>query len=175
MAQGRYAGCGGRRAVSDLHDLYRQYDEAWKAYVAIPQGERREVGEFSVEATALDTEMRTLVEQIRVHPDKRDFEDDLKDVLGSEIRAAPKAIGAYSTTERGNKAVAVYSALGNVEWEHELGTRFHCSFRYAGSMVARIYGDGDYMDWYCSGIEGHVDEDIAEALAAKGWKYKELS
>ncbi len=158
-----------------LRELYREHDEAWESFIAIPW-ERRELGsDLQGEALALDTRLRSLSEQIRTHRDKRDFEDDLKGALGEQIRAAPRAVGAYRREYASNKAVAVYRALSNVEWEHETGSRFQCSFRYAGGMIARIRDEGDYIDWYCSGEEGHVDDDIAEALAAKGWKYKEMS
>jgi len=32
-----------------------------------------------------------------------------------------------------------------------------CSWRYAGGIVADLVGEGDYLDWYCSGIRGEVD------------------
>lgn len=30
--------------------------------------------------------------------------------------------------------------------------QWHCSWRYAGGIVADILEQGDYIDWYCSGI-----------------------
>ena len=30
--------------------------------------------------------------------------------------------------------------------------RWHCSWRYAGGIVADMQEKGDYIDWYCSGI-----------------------
>lgn len=55
-----------------------------------------------------------------------------------------------------------------------------CSWRYAGGIIARVRNQGDYMDWYCSGIgtqadhPGYVQEEIItdeirEDLERLGW------
>ena len=54
-----------------------------------------------------------------------------------------------------------------------------CSWRYAGGILAELRFEGDYMDWYCSGIgydhdsgyvsEGIVTEEIRNDLAQLGW------
>ena len=50
-----------------------------------------------------------------------------------------------------------------------------CSWRYAGGIVAHMAGEGDYIDWYCSGIGGGdlIKEDrdnmTAEAIARYEW------
>jgi hypothetical protein len=35
-----------------------------------------------------------------------------------------------------------------------------------------MYGDGDYVDWYCSGPYITVSDYIAEKMASKGWRYE---
>lgn len=40
----------------------------------------------------------------------------------------------------------------------------------AGDMVAHVRGEGDYLDWYCSGGEGLVDEGVLAEIEALGWK-----
>ena len=83
----------------------------------------------------------------------------------------------------------LYAAMCNRAWqEHAVwpilqGETWSCSWRYAGGIVARLRGEGDYMDWYCSGIrdaedharegtvtEGVVTPEIEKDLAALGWR-----
>jgi hypothetical protein len=40
-----------------------------------------------------------------------------------------------------------------------------CSWRYAGGIVARIQGKGDYMNWYCSGMGGVATYNLEEGDA----------
>lgn len=54
-----------------------------------------------------------------------------------------------------------------------------CTWRYAGGIVADIRCEGDYIDWYCSGIgdplplgfvhEQRITEEIAEDFKQLGW------
>lgn len=43
------------------------------------------------------------------------------------------------------------------------------SWRATGGLIADILGEGDYMNWYCSGGEGHIDDEVQDDLNAIGW------
>jgi len=56
--------------------------------------------------------------------------------------------------------------------------RWHCSWRYAGGVIADMRKEGDYIDWYCSGMDkndkGYVPEsvvtdEIRQDLKKLGW------
>jgi len=62
--------------------------------------------------------------------------------------------------------------------------RWSCSWRYAGGVIADMREEGDYIDWYCSGIrddyedsnddrkyvsESVVTDEIREDLKQLGW------
>ncbi len=38
------------------------------------------------------------------------------------------------------------------------------SWRYAGGIVADMRQEGDYIDWYCSGIKGNVTDEEFQAM-----------
>ena len=48
--------------------------------------------------------------------------------------------------------------------------RWGASWRYAGGIVADMRQEGDYIDWYCSGIRGGMtyDEELTANLVPEG-------
>jgi hypothetical protein len=54
------------------------------------------------------------------------------------------------------------------------GETWGCSWRYAGGIIADMRETGDYIDWYCSGNESEVTEEIREDLLKLGWVVKSL-
>lgn len=63
---------------------------------------------------------------------------------------------------RANESYAqnIYAALCNMQWQRIdvwpvlKGETWSCSWRSAGGIVADLRGEGDYIDWYCSGMGG---------------------
>lgn len=67
-------------------------------------------------------------------------------------------------------AMLLYAALCNTTWQHAAtGVNWSCSWRSAGAVVAHVRGEGDYIDWYCNGGEGMVDEGVLAEIEQLGW------
>lgn len=79
-------------------------------------------------------------------------------------------------------AIDVYGAFCNVLWvslDHPAQeyddaawgdeTTYSCSWRYAGGMVADMRDQGEnYLDFYCSGNEGVVTDEIRTTMQTLG-------
>lgn len=63
----------------------------------------------------------------------------------------------------------LYAAMCNNEFQKNefipllAGKTWGCSWRYAGGIVADMRQEGDYIDWYCSGIRDTVHKDDEES------------
>jgi hypothetical protein len=98
---------------------------------------------------------------------------------------------------RDDYAQNIYAAMCNMRWQ-KLDVMpilkdeyWSCSWRHAGGIVADMLQQGDYIDWYCSGMgglstydveegkklmserqyvpEGHITEEIKQDLNKLGW------
>ena len=94
-----------------------------------------------------------------------------------------------------NYAQNLYAAMCNMTWQSRefwqemKGEVWSCSWRHSGGIIADMREEGDYIDWYCSGIgnsedgygldsrrangyvpEGVVTEEIELDLNRLGWR-----
>lgn len=53
----------------------------------------------------------------------------------------------------------------NEVWPQLKNQTWSCSWRYAGGIIADMRGEGDYIDWYCSGILSDVSDEEYQAMS----------
>jgi hypothetical protein len=65
----------------------------------------------------------------------------------------------------------LYAAMCNNDfqkldvWPLLKGETYSCSWRYAGGIVADMREQGDYIDWYCTGIRNNASESELAAMS----------
>ena len=103
--------------------------------------------------------------------------------LEQDLKASADMVARVRRDDR--YAQHLYAALCNMQWQRTevwpllKDEVWSCSWRYAGGLIAELRDEGDYIDWYCSGIgsdpeqghvgEGTVTEQIAADLKELGW------
>ena len=71
----------------------------------------------------------------------------------------------------------LYAAMCNNEfvkndvWPILEDKRWGCSWRYAGGLVADLREEGDYLDWYCSGIQGVTYDTVKDEKIFREKRY----
>ena len=134
---------------------------------------------------ALDLERMINKHQAQREADEKWKENNLEYDLRSTKWVCDKAKASEAYAQN------IYAALCNQDWQKNevwpllKGETYSCSWRYAGGIVADMREQGDYIDWYCSGIrgeqgidyeppltfvsEGTVTEEIREDFFQLGW------
>ena len=135
--------------------------------------------------SALELERTINEHQAQREADERWRENNLEYDLRSTQWICDKAKASTAYAQN------IYAALCNQDWQKNevwpllKGEHWGCSWRYAGGIVADMREQGDYIDWYCSGIrgeqgidyeppltfvsEGTVTEEIREDFFKLGW------
>jgi hypothetical protein len=92
-----------------------------------------------------------------------------KDNLEYDLRSTDWVL--EKARSRDAYAQNLYAAMCNNEfqrldtWLLLTGQTWSCSWRSAGGIIADMLETGDYMDWYCSGIQGDPkDIDYGSAM-----------
>ncbi len=120
---------------------------------------------------------------------KKEREQNLewqKNNMEYDLRSTAWVIAKVKESE--NYAQNLYAALCNNQfiqpentWDILKEEYWSCSWRYAGGIIADIKEEGDYIDWYCTGIgdkdgdregfvgEGFVTDEIKADLKKIGW------
>jgi hypothetical protein len=63
----------------------------------------------------------------------------------------------------------LYSSLCNNKFKKNNNICSY-SFRVVSGIVANLNESGDYIDWYCSGYEGLINQEVIEDLNSLGWE-----
>jgi hypothetical protein len=129
-----------------------------------------------------------MIEFYKTHQERvreREAADEWKvDNLEYDLRSTQWICDKAKASE--TYAQNLYAALCNNEFQrNETWTvlsdkRWSCSWRYAGGIIADMREEGDYIDWYCSGIgddtrgenfvnESVVTEEVEKDLFELGW------
>ena len=115
-----------------------------------------------------DPEVLATIEQERLWNDmviRREEDPEwTKNNLEYDLRSTKWICDKAKASE--SYAQNIYAALCNQDWQKNdvwpllKGETYSCSWRYAGGIVADMIEQGDYIDWYCSGIRGGDEPDV---------------
>jgi hypothetical protein len=68
----------------------------------------------------------------------------------------------------------LYAAICNNDFIKN-GKECSYTWRTSGGIIANILEKGDYIDWYCSGNEGYVTDEIRYDITTKlGWEIRPI-
>jgi len=88
--------------------------------------------------------------------------------LEEDIRNNPEILA--KVRERANYAQNLYAAMCNMRWQKTetfpilKNDLWSVTWRSAGGVIADLRGEGDYLDWYCSGMGGGIGYDTEEDI-----------
>ena len=110
-------------------------------------------------------ELAEVLESMR-DQDRKNLDDPewQKDNLEWDLRSTKWICDSAKSTK--TYAQNLYAALCNNDFQkNEVWPRLEnkiwgCSWRHAGGIVADMREEGDYVEWYCSGIAGGDEPDV---------------
>lgn len=120
-------------------------------------------------------ELLNLLEQLRRQDlDNIKNPEWQKDNLEYDLRSTDWIIKKVKDNDK--YAQNLYAAMCNREftknelWPLLTEKKWSCSWRHAGGIIADMREQGDYIDWYCSGIRGGAsfDDEIEDGFVNEG-------
>lgn len=102
------------------------------------------------------------------------FENRPENDLEYDLRTTEWILEKVRTSD--SYAQNLYAAMCNMQWQKrelwpELSEqRWSCSWRSSGGIIADMRQEGDYIDWYCSGMGGLNQEYDAKETNAEWQK-----
>jgi hypothetical protein len=131
----------------------------------------------------ISDEYVAMLEQIRLQ-DRNKWENSERRVNNMEYDLVTTDWILAKTRESESYAQNLYAALCNNDfqrndvWPRLSDQKWHCSWRYAGGVIADMQQKGDYIDWYCSGIRNgdwqKPPEEVTAMTPAQAEHYCEL-
>jgi hypothetical protein len=131
--------------------------------------QRADEGETSADNAVAMAEIFKTANQLR-----REREQDpawQKNNMEYDMRTADWMVAKTRASEA--YAQNLYAAMCNQDfqknevWPVLKNETWSASWRSAGGIVADMRGEGDYMDWYCSGIQGEISEQERAEMTAE--------
>jgi hypothetical protein len=96
---------------------------------------------------------------------------DIKSANGMEydLRTSEKIIKKCKESKQYSQNL--YAALCNNNFIKD-GKEWGCSWRHSGGIISNLREEGDYIDWYCSGIgagDEYEDEEFGKRIIKEGF------
>ena len=169
--------------MSKLSKSEQQANKSINSYLSMQKEKNQEIDDEMFELLSNISQQKLIQEQ---DPEwaKNNLEYDLRSTDWILTKVRDSKLYAQN----------LYAALCNNQiqkndvWPRLKDDFWSCSWRYAGGIIADMREEGDYLDWYCSGIKnegyqddldipfprGHVDEsvitdEIRDDLFRLGW------
>lgn len=120
--------------------------------------------DHDVYARCLDDDLRVDA-TVTAHIHDKAFATDLYRALCNNLFVHKENAARHSPEHSGDAEIVIKGCLA-----------WGCSWRRAGEIVAQLraqsdpaFANEDYLDYYCSGGESTVTDDVRALLVARGW------
>jgi len=115
----------------------------------------------------------SIIEMYNSWANEPEYENRPEADLEYDLRTCEWILAKARTRE--DYAQNIYAALCNMRWQRLdvmpilKDEYWSCSWRSAGGIVADMLQEGDYIDWYCSGIQDYSGDEADPNFNGKGY------